>query len=101
MKRIFQGVLPFVLVSVLAANCSAVVGKWTGTLGPAPADAKEGVVATLTFKEGDKDVVLNLTAEGDVAKALKDGATKNLKVTVHGGRTDATTVKVTGIEKAE
>jgi hypothetical protein len=100
-KRLFRVVLPISLVIFIASQSHAIEGNWTGTLGPAPAGAKEGVVATITFKEGNKDVVLNLRADGDVAKTLKDWAAKGVKATVRGNMPDETSIKVRKVEKAE
>ena len=99
--RALRAVLPFALVACFVVRAFAVEGNWTGVLAPAPADAKEGVVATLTIKEGDKDVVMNLTAEGDVAKTLKEWAAKGAKATVRGNNPDKATIKVSKVEKAE
>ena len=95
--------LPLVLFALMAAQVKAddKVESWTGTLAAAPADAKAGVVATLKVKDGDKEVSVALTAEGDVAKELKEWAAKGAKAKISGTKVDATNVKVAKVEKAE
>lgn len=100
MRRFILG-LPVVVLFLLAAPASAVNGVWVGTLAAAPADAKEGVVAVLNVKEGEKDLVYNLKAEGDVAKQLKEMAATGLKASITGSKIDDTTLKVSKVEKAE
>ena len=102
MRRMNQAVpLALVFLLLLSAPASAINQVWTGTLAAAPAGAKEGVVATLTFKEGAKDVVVNVWADGDTAKDLKDWAAKGLKVKLTGSKIDDANIKVSAAEKAE
>jgi hypothetical protein len=98
--------LPLVLFALLAAKVQAAEGEaktetWTGTLAEKAKDAKEGVVAGLKVKEGDKEVIVNLWAEGEVAKELKEWAAKGAKAKVTGTKVDATNVKATKAEKVE
>jgi hypothetical protein len=86
---------------VKGADADAKAETWTGTLAAAPAGAKDGVVAALKVKDGDKDVVVSLWADGDVAKDLKDWAAKGAKAKITGTKVDAANVKVTKVEKAE
>jgi hypothetical protein len=101
--KMFKYALPLFVFALMAAQVTAEdkVETWTGTLAAAPADAKAGVVATLTVKDGDKDVAVSLWAEGDTAKELKEWAAKGAKAKVTGTKVDATNVKVTKVEKAE
>ena len=101
--RTLKYALPFVLLALFQFPVLAVNGAWTGILAAAPADAdaKDGVVATITIKEGDKDVVINLHAEGDTARDLKEWASKGAKVRIIGNHIDAKHVKVSKVEKAE
>jgi hypothetical protein len=101
--KMFKYALPLFVFALMAAQVTAEdkVESWTGTLAAAPADAKAGVVATLTVKDGDKDVAVSLWAEGDTAKELKEWAAKGAKAKVTGTKVDATNVKVTKVEKAE
>ena len=101
--RMVKIALPLLVLALMAAQVTAEdkVETWTGVLAAAPADAKAGVVATLTVKDGDKDVVVALWAEGDTAKEVKEWAAKGAKAKITGTKVDATNVKVTKIEKAE
>ena len=102
MRRLIQALpLALVFLALLSAPASAINQIWTGTLGAAPAGAKEGVVATLAFKEGDKDVTMNLLADGDVAKNLKEWAAKSQKAKIAGSKVDDANIKVSTAEKAE
>jgi hypothetical protein len=74
---------------------------WMGTLAEKPKEAKEGVVAELKVKAGDKDTVVNLWADGEIAKELKDMAPNANKVKVTGTKVDAANVKVSKVEKIE
>jgi len=101
--RILKCAVPLVLLIAIAAQVRAEdkVESWTGTLAAAPAGAKEGVVAALKVKDGDKEVEVNLWAEGDTAKTLKEWAGKGAKAKITGTKVDAANVKVTKVEKAE
>lgn len=99
--RSLKYALPFILLALIQMPLLAVQGTWTGTLAVAPADAKEGVVATLTFKEGEKNIVIHLHAEGDLAKDLKERAAKGDKVKITGNTMDEIHIKVSKVEKAE
>src|SRR4051812_22595745 len=71
--RSLKYALPLVLFVLLAASARAEEGEkhekkahetWTGTLDEAPKDAKAGVVAVLKVKKDDKEIAVNLWAEG-------------------------------------
>ncbi len=102
--KAFKFALPLVLALLVSTAAkaeekpAAKEGKWTGTLAEKGADAKAGVAAVLKVKDGDKEVSVNLWADGDTAKNLADWAKKGAKVEVHGEAVDATNVKV---KKAE
>jgi hypothetical protein len=102
--RILKYALPLVVFVLIAAKAGAAEDKvetWTGTLAEKAKDAKEGVAAALKVKDGDKEVSVNLWAEGAVAKDLKEMAAKGAKAKVTGTKVDATDVKVTKVEKVE
>jgi hypothetical protein len=106
--RSLKYALPLVLFVLLAASARAEEGEkhekkahesWTGTLDEAPKDAKAGVVAVLKVKKDDKEIVVNLWAEGKNADTLKEWAPKKAEVTVTGHKVDDTNVKVNKVEK--
>jgi hypothetical protein len=74
---------------------------WTGTLGDKPANAKEGVVAVLHVKTGEKEQTVNLWATGDTATTLKEWAGKSAKVTITGTKVDDQNVKVDKVVQAK
>src|SRR5207248_447697 len=98
--RMLKFALPLVLAMVVAGVVHADEGEWTGTLSEKPADAKAGIVAVLTVKDGDKEVKVNLWAEGATAKTLTEWSAKKAMVTVKGDKTDDN-VKVKEVKKAE
>ncbi len=101
--RTFKYALPLVVAILMAAQVRAddPPATWTGTLAEKPADAKDGVVAVLKVKNGDAEVSVNLWADGDTAKTLKEWAGKKATVTVTGAKVDDTNVKVAKVEKKE
>src|ERR1043165_3449096 len=103
--RIAKFVAPMVLALIVCASTQAADKpakdgtKFNGTLGAKPADAKEGVVATLVVKgrgAAAESKTYTLTAEGDVAKQLTDLAGKSAKVGVTGTAT-GDVIKVTAV----
>ncbi len=106
--RAFKFALPLVLALMVAGNVWAEEKKdapkeekWTGVLSAKGADAKEGVAAVLTVKAGDKEVKVNVHADGDLAKAIAEHAAKGAKVEVTGTKVDDTNVKATKCEAAK
>lgn len=68
---------------------------FTGMLSEKPADAKEGVVAVLTTKKGDKH---NLIASGETAKQIAELIKKGVKTRVAGEQSPEG-VKVTKVSE--
>lgn len=102
MRRMNQALpLALVLLVLLAIPAAAINQIWTGTLAAAPAGAKDGVVATLAFKDGAKDATVNLWADGDTAKNLKEWAAQGSKAKIAGSKIDDANVKVSTAEKVE
>jgi hypothetical protein len=99
----FKYALPLVLALIVSASVTAdeQVESWTGTLAAKPADAKEGVVAVLKVKAGDKEVSVNLWATGEEAKKLTDWAAKGAQAKISGTKVDDANVKVTKVEAVE
>jgi hypothetical protein len=98
----FKYALPLVLALIVATGVRAddKVESWSGKLAAKAADAKEGVVAVLNVKAGDKVVSVNLWATGEEAKKLTELAAKGAEVTVSGTKVDDTNVKVAKVEVA-
>jgi hypothetical protein len=99
----FKFALPLMLALVVSAyvkaeDAPAPAAKeesWSGVLAAKPADAKEGVVATL--KVGDKVVTLWAT-DKKVAEELTAWAAKGAKAKVTGTKVDDANVKVSKAE---
>jgi hypothetical protein len=99
--RVLRRALPVLLLLFFSIPANAVNQSWTGKLASAPANAKEGVVATITCKEDGKDVVVTLWAEGEIASTLKAWASSGTNAKVTGARIDDTNAKITAVEKVE
>ena len=99
--RMVKFMIPLALALIICAGAQAEEkkagkgGSFMGTLAAKPADAKEGVIATLAIKHGkDEAKTVNVLGDADVAKSVADLAGKMVDVK---GTETADGIKATAI----